>query len=61
MGRDGSKKHKVAQINPLRSGTSGCSHTSALDARKSQRLDGAPQALLPQRRSRAANATPKSR
>lgn len=35
MGRDGSKKLKVAQIKPLRSGTLGCSHTSAAEARKS--------------------------
>jgi hypothetical protein len=48
MGRDGSKKHKVAQINPLRSGTLGCSHTSDPDARKSRGLDGAPQAVMPQ-------------
>ncbi len=34
MGRDGSKKLKVAQIKPLRSGTLGCSHTSAPDARE---------------------------
>ena len=34
MGRDGSKKLKVAQIKPLRSGTLGCSHTWAVEARK---------------------------
>jgi hypothetical protein len=48
MGRDGSKKHRVAQINPLRSGTLGCSHTCGSDARKSLGLDGAPQVVLPQ-------------
>lgn len=38
MGRDGSKKLKVAQIKPLRSGTLGCSHTCRAEARKTGRL-----------------------
>lgn len=48
MGRDGSKKLKVAQIKPLRSGTFGCSHTSRLDARKTGAFAPISHGILPQ-------------
>lgn len=48
MGRDGSKKLKVAQIKPLRSGTFGCSHTSRREARKTGAFVPIRHGILPQ-------------